>query len=151
VSTLASLIGSGAGIITIALAVLIGRHYRHLPWAVHSWAQRIVIVLMFAGGSAIAVTDIGRWADDGVTWTAGLLGGLGAGLPRAALVVTCMFLLAGILISLIFAPAQAAGVTAAVMPAVLALAPGGFLASVHGALCGPATAFAALLARWIGG
>lgn len=150
-SVLAGLIGSGAGIVVIALAVLIGKHYQHLPRMTHDWVARGVIVLMYAGGSAIAVTQVGSWADTAVTFAAGWLGGLNAGIPRTALIVTAMFLIASMAVSVIFAPSPATGALAAAMPLILSLVAGGVLHQFYVATTGPAQVLAASLNAWLGG
>jgi hypothetical protein len=150
-SFLASLLGSGVGAVTIAVAVLLERHYRHLPGQAHPWAERLMIILMYAGGSAIAVTDAGQWADKGITWAAGLLGGLDSGIPRAALIIACMFTLAALVVALVFAPSSRSAYLAAGMPVILALVAGGFLHQVYLTTTAPAQHLASALTSWLGG
>lgn len=150
-SVLASVIGSGAGAVVIALAVLLGKHYRRLPARSYAWVERAMIVLMYAGGSAVAVTAIGRWADGAVRWIAGLLGGVDTGLPHAALVITCMFVLGALLAELIADPSPRAAYRAAAMPLILALVGGGVLHQFYAFTTAPALALASSLNLLIGG
>jgi hypothetical protein len=151
VSTFAGLVGSGAGIVVIALALIISAHYHHAPSMTHPWIERLVIVLMYAGGSTLAVTQLGAWSDDAIRLVAGWFGGLDAGIPRTALVVTALFLIAGTVIALIFAPSTATGIVAAMIPLVLSLVAGGALHQLYVSTSVPAQAFAANLNAWIAG
>ena len=167
-SILASIAGSGAGLIVIALAFVLNRHYRYLPKFAHDWVARLAILLMFAGGSTIAVTQLGSWIHLAAEWAARLLGGINAGLPHAALVIASLFMLAGLVVAFVFSPGGApdvpqwmggqssgalapSAVLAAVMPLILGLVAGGFLHQVYEAATGPAQAFASSLSSWIGG
>ena len=150
-SALASVFGSGAGAVAIALAVLAGRHYRHLPGSFHPWVERGLILLMYAGGSAIAVTDAGRWIESWITDAAGWLGGFGSGVARAALIIACISVLLAVLVALFVAPSVHAGYLAAAMPVVLALAAGGFLHQLYLATALPGQALASGLTAWLGG
>lgn len=166
--TLASIVGSGAGLVVIGLAFVLNRHYRWLPAFAYNWVARLAILLMFAGGSTIAVTDLGSWVHTKVEWAAGWLGGVNAGLPHAVLVIVAMFMFAGLVVAWIFAPSgapdvpqwlggQAKGalapsaVLASVMPLILSLLTGGFMHAVYTVTTGPAQVFASALSSLIGG
>jgi len=151
VSVLASLAGSGAGLIAIAVAILVDRHYRNLPGSAHSWIERAMIILMYAGGSAIAVTQAGQWVRDAALWAAGLFGGVGSGLAHVALVISALFMLLALVVALIWAPTSVTATTAALMPLILSLAGGGFLHEIYVTTSAPAQALASSLASWIGG
>ena len=151
-STLANLAGSGAGIVTIGVAFLLAIFVLpRLPQFLHGWGERFVIVLMYAGGSAIAVTTLGYWTDWLISHAADLLGGLNAPIPRAALILTCLFLLLGVLVSLIWEPNAATGIVAAFLPLLLGLVAGGVIADIHAVTVIPGQALASALNSWIGG
>ena len=151
-STLAGLIGSGAGVVVIALAVLLTMHVLgHVPGFARSWAERGIIVLMFAGGSAIAVTTLGTWSHWLIIHAAGIFGGLNAGIPRTVLIVTAMVLIFAVAMSLVFAPNAATGVVAAALPLILGLVAGGIIHQIYLQTVVPAQAFASHLSALIGG
>ena len=150
-SILASLAGSGAGLIAIAVAILVDRHYRNFPGVLHSWIERAMIVLMYAGGSAIAVTQLGQWARDAALWATGLFGGVGSGLAHVALVISALFMVAALIVALIWAPTSVTATTAALMPLILSLTGAGFLHEFYMTTSAPAQALASSLASWIGG
>ncbi len=148
-SVLGSLAGSGAGIITIALAVLAARHMHRIP-AGNSWLARAATILMFMGGSAIAVTAVGGWTVTAVSTVAGFLGGLHSGIAFAVLTVVALFLLVAVVTDLIWSP-DSSLVTAAVLPLILGLTAGGVLHQLYLYLAVPAGQYAAAIAAWIGG
>ena len=150
-NVLASLAGSGAGIIAIAVAILVDRHYRNLPGVLHSWIERAMILLMYAGGSAIAVTQLGQWVRDAASWVTGLFGGTGSGLAHIALVISALFMLLALIVAIIWAPTGVTAMTAALMPLILSLVGGGFLYEFYATTSAPAQALASSLASWIGG
>jgi hypothetical protein len=150
-STLAGLVGSGAGVVTIALAMILGMHLGHVPQFLRKWAERFLIILMYVGGSAIAVTTLGSWGDWIINRIADVFGGIGAGIPHAALIITCMFLVAAVAVAIIWVPSMSTGMVAAVLPLILGLVAGGFLHAIYIATAIPAQAFATSLNAWIGG
>ena len=150
-TTIAGLIGSGAGVVVIALALIMTGTSACLPAFLRSWVERAIIVLMYAGGSAIAVTTLGNWSTWIVTHIADLLGGLNAGIPHTALTVVAMVLIFAVGVSLIVAPNAATGVVAAMLPLILGLVAGGVIHQVYLQTVIPGQALAAQVSSWIGG
>lgn len=149
--TLASLVGSGAGIIIIGATFIAMMHLGRLPGAAQNILRRLFILAMYAGGSALAVTEAGSLWTTIATHLGGLFGGLGAGVPRTIIVLTAVLLLAGTVVGLIWAPNDAVIMTAAFLPAVLMLVPGGFLHEVYAATTVPAQQMADAFNAWIAG
>lgn len=151
-SALAGILGSGAGIVVIGVAVVVSMFLLpHSPQFLRPWVERGIVVLMFAGGSAIAVTTLGTWTTWIISHVADVLGGLDAAIPRAALILVCLFLMGGVLVSLIWAPNAATGMVAAFLPVILGLVAGGFIHDIYTTTVIPAQAFASSLNTWIGG
>jgi hypothetical protein len=151
-SALAGVVGNAAGVVVIGVAVLLAAFVvPRCPGFLRPWAERFIIVMMFAGGSAIAVTTLGTWADWLLEHVADLLGGLDAAIPRAALILVSLFLMLGVLVSLIWAPNAATGMIAAALPLILGLVAGGFIHEIYTVTVIPAQAFASSLNTWIGG
>ena len=148
-SVLGGLVGSGAGIVTLAAAWLLSRHLHHIP-AASPWLARLATLLMFAGGSAVAVTSLGGWIVTAVATVAGFLGGLHSGIAFAVLTVVALFLTVGVVTDMIWSPGSGM-ITAAVLPLVLGLTAGGVLHQLYIYLAVPAGQYAAAIAAWIGG
>ncbi|MGO8961558.1 MAG: hypothetical protein ACLQFR_29930 [Streptosporangiaceae bacterium] len=146
-----NLAGSGAGVIAIAAGLLILRYLSRAPQIVHPWLHRFVIVLMYAGGAALAVTTIGSLADKGVVLLAGWFGGLNYGLVHAILVIAVMVLLAGTVMALIWDPDAPAAIVAVFLPVLLALPFGGLIHQVYATLNAPALSLAAGLNHLLAG
>jgi hypothetical protein len=151
VSTLASLIGSGAGVIAIAVAMVVSTITSRFPGFLRSWIERVVVVLMYAGGSAIAVTSLGNWGRWLITRSADLFGGLGAAIPQTALVITSIVLMVAVVVSLIWEPNAGTGMVAAVLPLFLGLVTGGAIHQIYLASVVPGQALASALSHAIGG
>lgn len=148
---IASLIGSGAGVIIIGAAFIAMMHIGRLPAVVQSVLRRVLIIAMFAGGSALAVTELGvLWYKTSAA-VAGLFGGLNAGIPRSVIVLVSVLLLLGTVVGLIWAPNEAVALVASLVPAVLMLVPGGALHQIYVATTAPAQAMAAQFSLWIAG
>ena len=135
-TVLGGLVGSGAGIVTLAAAWLLSRHLHHIP-AASPWLARIATVLMFAGGSAVAVTSLGGWIVTAVATIAGFLGGLHSGVAFAVLTVAALCLTVGVVTDLIWSPGSGM-ITAAVLPLVLGLTAGGVLHQIYAYAAVPA-------------
>ena len=146
-----SIAGSGAGIVIIGVAFVAMMHIQHLPAIAHPWARRLLIVANYAGGSALAVTGLGDLGRSVMTWAAGFFGGLGSGVPRSVLIITCALLVLSTLAGLIFAPNEAVALTAALLPFLLSLVAGGFLHQVYVSTTYPAQQLAVAFNTWIGG
>lgn len=146
-----SIVGSGAGVVIIGVAFVAMMHLQHLPQFTHPWARRLLIVANYAGGSALAVTGLGDLGRSVMGWAASFFGGLGTGLPRAALIIVCALLVLTTLAGLIWVPNEAVALTAAILPFLLSLVAGGFLHQVYVGTTYPAQQLAASFNAWIGG
>jgi len=151
-SALASWFGSGAGIIAVVAGMLILANLGKLPGKfAHSWVKRFVIILMYAGGSAIAVTRLGQYAHSLLMWAAGLFGGVSYGPAHAAIVIGAMFLIVGTVVGLIWAPDEAVAMVAIAVPLVLGLVAGGVIHQIYVATTIPAQGLADALNTWLAG
>ena len=151
-STIASLVGSGAGVVAIAVAMIIGMHYHRLPRMAHPWIERFVIVLMYAGGSAIAVTPARHMGPGSRGDRGRMVRRPERGHPahRPGGDRRCSWS-PGWCVSLIWAPSTATGVVAAALPLILGLVAGGVLHELYVGTTVPAQAFASSLNAWLGG
>lgn len=151
-STIAGLVGSGAGVVALGTAILIAAFIvPRCPQFLRPWVERFVVVLMYAGGSAIVVTTLGSWSRWTISHVADLLGGLNAPIPQVALILVSLFLLAGVVVSLIWAPNAATGLVAACLPLLLGLVAGGFIHVIYVQTVIPGQALASAVNSWIGG
>lgn len=150
-STIAGLLGTGAGVVVLAVGWLVLRHHRRFPGMTHPWLRRAALVLFFAGGSALTVTALGGWVLSAIAWVGGIFGGFSAGIPYAVVTVAVLVLLTGEAIDFVFEPANASPVIAGVLPLLMAIPAAGFLHSLSIAMNGPAASMAVALSRLIGG
>ncbi len=144
-------IGTGAGVITIGLCAVAAMFVQHLPKSVHPWAHRFLIVAMYAGATALLVTTLGQFALNVARAVAGVFGGFGAGLGKAAIIIAGFFLLLSVLIALIKVPAAAAASLAVILAFTLALVPGGWLHQFYVVTAAPGRQFAGQVAALMGG
>lgn len=149
--TIASLIGSGAGVIIIGATFIAMMHLGRLPAMAQNIVRRLFILAMYAGGSALAVTELGTLWLDIATKIGALFGGIGTGLPRTVIVLCSVLLILGTAVGLIFAPNDAVILMAAAVPAVLMLAPGGAIHQFYVATTVPAQQMADSFNAWIAG
>lgn len=149
--TIASLIGSGAGVIIIGATFIAMMHLGRLPGMAQNIVRRLFILAMYAGGSALAVTALGSLWVDIASRIGALFGGLGSGLPRTVIVLLSVLLILGTIVGLIFAPADAVIMMAAFVPAVIMLAPGGAIHQFYVATSAPAQQMADAFNTWIAG
>ena len=148
-SAATNLLGSGAGVVTIVVGWLLMRHMEHAPTFSHPWLRRLIIVLMYAGGAALAVTSLGSLADSAIVWVAHFGGGIGYGLVHTLVVVAILVFLVGTVVSLIWSPDEATALAAIALPILLALPLGGVLHQVYTALDGPALSLATSINSWL--
>lgn len=149
-SVFAGVAGSGAGIVTIAAAFLLARHLHRAHQCIVPWLARAAAVLMFCGGSAIAVTAAGQWVITFVTGLTAPLGGVQSGLAFASLTAMALFTAIGVLTDMVWAPGNGL-VTAAVLPLVLGLTHGGILHALYVHVVIPAGGYASVISGWLGG
>lgn len=150
-STIGGWIGSGAGVVLIGLCVIISMFMHHLPALTHPWLKRLLIIGMYSGGAALAVTTIGGWAHQGLEWVFGLAGGTASGLGFAVLVLVATFLGLSVIVGLLFVPDFTTGIIAACLPFILGLAAGGILLHAYQVTTYPAQTAAEAIARGLGG
>lgn len=151
-STLANFVGSGAGLIVIAVCVVLVAHLTHLPNFAHPWVLRGLIVLAYGGGTLLAYTGLGALWRTVASGIAGLFpGGLSAGVPHAVLVVASVVLIFGLVVAIWKAPTEAAVVVAALVPAVLMLTSYGAIHEFWLQTSAPAQQLAAQFNTWLGG
>lgn len=140
--------GSGAGLIIVGVCYVILHHLRHMPGRLHPWLYRLVIVGMFCGGCAIAVTALGAWIIGAERWAISLVGGTEMGTGHAVIVIGATFLLATVVVLLVFLPDATGAWMALALPFVLALTSG----HLHDVLTMfPAAEFAQQVSAWVGG
>ena len=151
-TTIAGLIGSGAGVVALGVAVLLGGFVApRCPRFLRPWLERFIVVLMYAGGAAIAVTTLGSWSDWILSHAADLLGGLNAPIPQVALILTGLFLVLVVIASLIWEPNAATGIVAAFLPLLLGLVAGGFIHAIYLETVIPGRELASAVSSWVGG
>jgi hypothetical protein len=150
---LASIVGSGAGAIIIGASFFAMAYLGklHLPAMGQSIIRRVLIIAMYAGGCTLAFTEVGILWSGIANRIADLFGGFGTGIPRIVIVLTSLMLLLGLIAGLVFAPADAVIMTAAFVPAVLMLVPGGVLHQVFVTTAAPGQALANSFNVWIAG
>lgn len=146
-----SLLGSGAGIIAIAVAVVLMRHLDKAPSRAHPWLRRFNIVLMYSGGSAIAVSGVTSLLSGLVGDAAAWVGGQWAPLITTAVVIAALVLFTGTVVALIWVPDDAAAMTAIFVPLVLGLVAGGVLHQLYVTTTAPGQELAAALHAWLAG
>jgi hypothetical protein len=125
-----------------------GTHGHHLPAWSHPWLSRLLIIGMFTGGCAVALTALGIYVLGAERWATGLAGGAGTGAARDAAIVAGLFLLTTVIIGLVWVPAPEIAWFALALPFVAALS-GGHLHGILTVL--PVIQWCQAIAHWIGG
>jgi hypothetical protein len=148
---IAGILGSGAGAIIIGCSFIAMMHLSHLPGVTHPWIRRLLIVAMYCGGATLAYSEVGAIWSGLVNRIADLFGGLGSGLPFVILVVGTAALTLGTVVALAVAPVDQAIITAAFLPALLMLVPGGLLHEFFVATAVPGQALAQSFTTWLAG
>jgi hypothetical protein len=150
-STISGWLGSGAGVVVIGLCIIMMIFIPRLPGWSHQWVHRLLIAIMYCGGSALAVTTLGGYVLEALGWIAGWFGGTTSGIGYVTIVVASSFLLLTVAVCLIWEPDPGAAYLAAGLPLVLALVPGGFLHAVYVTTSWPAQQATLVIAHWVGG
>lgn len=150
-SAIGGWLGSGAGVVVIGLCVVMSIYMIRLPAKTHPWIHRALIVGMFCGGAALAVTQIGSWTFDAIYWVAGLIGGTSYGIGYITVVLLAVFFFAVVVSGLIWTPDITVAYTAAALPLLLALPPGGFLHHLYLITTYPAQQLTEAIAHAVGG
>jgi formate/nitrite transporter FocA (FNT family) len=144
-------LGSGAAIVVIGACSLITIHMHHLPPRSHPWIARLVIAAMYCAGCTLVITAAGEYVTGLERDVTGWFGGVATGIGWAAITVAVLFLLAAIMVALIWEPAPGFGYYALATPFVAVLAAGGLAAQAYQATAVPAQQGAEALARILGG
>lgn len=125
-----------------------GTHGDRIPSWVHPILHRLLIVGMFTGGCAVALTELGTLALRALRWATGLAGGPSSGPGMDIAIVAGVFLLLTVVIGLIWVPAPEIAWFALVLPFVASLS-GGHLHGILTVL--PVVQWVQAIAHWIGG
>jgi hypothetical protein len=123
-------------------------HGDRLPGWFHPQLSRLMIIGMFTGGCAVALTALGAWVLGAELWVTGLAGGAGSPAAHDVAVVAGVFLLLTVIIGLVWVPAPEIAWFALGLPFVAALS-GGHLHGILTVL--PVVAWCQEIAHWIGG
>ena len=126
-TTLGSWVGTGAGVILIGACFIVAMFASHLPSFIRPWVDRLLIVGVYFGATAVIFTAGGQLLIGVVNRIAGFFGGFGSGLGHAGIVLAGLFLLLAFLVAVIKAPNLGAMSLALLLAFTLALVPGGFL------------------------
>lgn len=151
-STGASWAASWAAVAVIAVcAVVVHRmntHGQRLPGWAHPILSRLLILGMYVGGCAVALTALGRYVITAELWATGLAGGDSAGFGRDVAIAAGVFLFLTFLIALIWVPDPRFAWVALALPFVAALS-GGHLHGILTVL--PVIQWCEGISHWIGG
>jgi len=150
-SILPALVGSGAAIVTIAVAVILMRHLNRAPSKAHPWLRRLAIILMYAAGSVIAASGAASFLSGMAGTAAAWAGGQWAPLITTGVVIAALVLFTGTAVAFIWAPDDHAAVTALFVPLALGLVSGGVLHELYVATTIPGQQVAAALHAWLAG
>jgi hypothetical protein len=146
-SAIASWFGSGAGLIVLGVAWVLQRHLEHLPDKAHPWGMRLVIVLMFMGSAAVAITEAGAWIEDLLRWAMHGLGGIGT----AIAVVGAVLMIAKVFFGLWRRPTDAVVTIAAFLPLVLGIFVAGHLHALYEQTSTPSRSETNQISTWLKG
>lgn len=147
---IATVAGSGAGLVIAGASFVLMRYLKHFPAISHPVLHRMVIIGMYAGGATLVLASaIGTWVVSAELWVAGMFGGVQPGtVGHAGAVIAGTFLAATVLVALIWLPDPGAAWLALALPFVLALS-GGHLHKILAVFPGPA--LAQQVSHWLGG
>jgi hypothetical protein len=125
-----------------------GTHGNRLPGWFHPILNRLLVLGMFVGACAVALTALGAIVLDAEQWVTGLAGGAGSPAAHDVAVVAGVFLLLTVVIGLIWVPAPEIAWFALALPFVAALS-GGHLHGILTVL--PVVQWCEEISHWIGG
>jgi hypothetical protein len=151
-STAGSWAASWAAVAVLAVCgVVIHRmntHGNRLPGWAHPILSRVLILGMFVGGCAVALTALGGYVISLELWATGLAHGNAAGLGHDLAIGAGVFLFLTVIIALIWVPDPRLAWAALALPFVAALS-GGHLHGILTLL--PAVQWCEQISHWIGG
>jgi hypothetical protein len=150
-SIIGAVASAAIGIVAVAVAVLLMRHLGHAPGKAHPWIRRFNIVLMWAAGTVFAATGLEGVLSRVVGDITGFVGGQYQPIINVAIIIAALFLVAGTLVALVWAPEDSAAFTALAVPLVLGLVAGGVLHGIYAATVAPGEQLAAAVNAWLAG
>lgn len=144
--------GSSAGIIVIGTCIVLmwfaGRHAGRIHQRVHPWAYRLIILGMYTGGCAVALTALGGYVTGFERSVIGMLGNIDVGTGHEIAVIGGVIVVLAAVLGAWLEPGPAVAWFALAVPFVAALS-GGHL---HGVLTVfPVNEWSAQVSSWIGG
>jgi hypothetical protein len=148
VSFLTGLVGSGVGVIVIAVSMIALGYVNHAPKWAHSWIHRFLAVVVYGGASLLAFSGLGQIWLSIVHWAEGLTG---PGLAAAAITIGSVIMILGLILGMWKAPNAALVSAALVAPMVLMLTTSGAINHFWTATSAPAQQVATQFAAWLGG
>jgi hypothetical protein len=152
VSTAASWAASWSAVAVLAVCAVIahrmGTHGSRLPGFLHPVLSRLLILGMFVGGCAVALTALGGYIIAVELWATDLAHGNAAGFGRDLAVGAGVFLFLTVLIALVWVPDPRLAWCALALPFVAALS-GGHLHGILTVL--PVVQWCEEISHWVGG
>jgi hypothetical protein len=137
--------------VLVACAVIVHRmntHGQRLPGWFHPILSRVLILGMFVGGCAVALTALGGYVISVELWATGLAHGTASGFGHDLAMGAGLFLLLTVLIAMIWVPDPRFAWCALALPFVAALS-GGHLHGILTVL--PVVQWCEGISHWIGG
>lgn len=151
-STAASWAASWSAVAVLAVCAVVihrmGTHGNRLPGWAHPILSRFLILGMFVGGCAVALTALGGYVITAELWVTGLAHGNSAGFGHDAAMAAGVFLLLTVVIALVWVPDPRLAWCALALPFVASLS-GGHLRGVLTIL--PVVQWCEQISHWIGG
>lgn len=150
--SIVSAVASGIiGAVTVAVAILLMRHAGRAPAKAHPWLGRFCIILMWAAGAVFAATGLEGLLQEWTGDVEGFLAGPFTPIVHAVIVIGALFLVAGTIVALIWAPDDQAAFTALMVPLILGLVAGGVLHELYAVTVEPGQQLAAAVNSWLAG
>jgi hypothetical protein len=150
-SVLADFASAVIGFVAVAVVLLLMRHLSHAPQKAHPWIRRFNIILMWAAGAVFAASGVEGLAVRVTGDVTGFIGGQYAPIINVAIVIGALFLVAGTLVALVWAPEDSAAFSALAVPLLLGLVAGGVLHGLYEATVAPGQQLAAAVNSWLAG
>lgn len=115
---------SCAAVFTLALCLILLRHYTHLHPMAHPVLVRLAIAGAYIAGCAIALTVLGSYVESFLTWLLHPVGGQHGNGGHLAIEITGAALFASVAVAIAKVPRPQAAYLAAFVPFILVLAGG---------------------------
>lgn len=144
--------GSSAGVIVIGTCIVLmwfaGRHGHRIHQRVSPWVYRLIILGMYTGGCAVALTALGSYVIGFERSVIGMLGNVSIGTGHEIAVIGGVVVVLAAVLGAWLEPGPAVAWFALAVPFVCALSGG----KLGGALTVfPVTEWSAQVSAWIGG